>query len=244
VQPSENTGSMTCTLNPVWLDWLPMACLVLAFVLTFFAWTHVQLSGYTVITQNGWESFSGSYGSNTAGKEWEDFERILEGKFEGKESARLRSDGMIIFYLLIFLFTLPLVIVERVLKQPEQSKLPGPLLWLPQVWKFVPIVLLGLSFLLFVLLAFQSLRGFGLQHSATAMATLTHQKALEAAETSTAQRAVWIEIGQTYGRFPATQTLWVNILFWLHLLAVLGYLARFWMKSRGNKPNPAITVRL
>lgn len=234
--PSGDRSGFGLTLNPSWLVWVPATCFVLAFILSFFPWVRMSLGGYTVLTQHGWDSFSGdTSGSIPSGDAWKKFDNDLHGK-----DGKLSSDGLIIPYILLLLVTVALAVIERIVKNPNANTLPGPLKWLPSVWPKFLYILVGLSVLLLILIGIQSLRGFGLQHAVQAIARTKFEEKLAANPTGSELRQVWIDVGQEAGKYPVYQTGWLSLLLVVHLVAVLAYLARLWLNARGNKPYPRI----
>jgi hypothetical protein len=196
----------------------------------------MSLGGYTVLTQHGWDSFSGdTSGSIPSGDAWKKFDNDLHGK-----DGKLSSDGLIIPYILLLLVTVALAVIERIVKNPNANTLPGPLKWLPSVWPKFLYILVGLSVLLLILIGIQSLRGFGLQHAVQAIARTKFEEKLAANPTGSELRQVWIDVGQEAGKYPVYQTGWLSLLLVVHLVAVLAYLARLWLNARGNKPYPRI----
>lgn len=235
--PYEYAGGVGFRLNPVWLAWVPLGCLVAVFVLSFFAWAKLAPGGYTVLTQNGWEAAFGSHsGTVPELQEWKDLEKAFV------QDNRLRWDGLMFVYILLLLPTIALVVIERVVN-PQTTKLPGPLLWIPRVWPYLLFALAGLSLLLFLLVFFASLRGFGLERAVADVAQAKYQEQLDKNPAGTELRKIHIQVGQDAARFAPLQTIWVNLLLCLHLLAVLALLTRIWLNTRPNKPHPRIGVQ-
>ena len=229
---ADEHGGVGITLSPTWLVWVPLGCLVGAFFLSFFPWAKLAPAGYTVLTQNGWDSLFGWHsGTVPEIKEWKDIESSLD--------ARLKTDIFILPYLLFLLPTLALAALERgatLLRQP----LPPLLLWVPKVMPYMLYILGGLSLFLLVLLAFASLRGFGLERVPLEVARGDFDKQLAENPTGTERRKLDIQIGQTAAKYAPAQTVWVNLLLLLHVLAVVAILARLWLNTRGDRPPPRL----
>lgn len=234
--PSDYTGRFGFSLNPIWLVWVPLGCLVLAFVLSFFPLAKLAPGGYTVITQHAWDAAFGDYsGTVPELDEWKKLESSLV-------ENRLRWDGLIILYLLLLIPTILLAVIERFV-EPETTKLPGPLLWIPKVSPYMLYALCGLSVLLFLLLFLGSIRGFGLERAVGELAQAKYQEQLDKNPAGTELRKINIQIGQESARYAPRQTVWVNLLLALHVLALLALLARLWLNSRPTRVFPRIGLQ-
>jgi hypothetical protein len=233
--PSEYTGGIGFGLNPVWFAWVPLGCLGLAFILSFFPWTKLAPGGYTVLFQNGWDALAGGM-SDTVPElpDWKELEKGLSGK--------LRADIFILPYLLLLIPTVALAVIERVVN-PVTTKLPGPLLWIPRVWPYLLLLIGGLSVVLLLLLFFGSLRGFSLERSVNEIATAKFEEQIAKNPAGTELRKINIQIGQEAARYAPRQTTWLSILLLLHLLALLAILVRLWMNTRVNKNHPRISLQ-
>jgi hypothetical protein len=240
--PGEYARSCWLPVKPAWLAWVPLGCLAAAFILSFFTWAKLAPGGYSVVTQNGWDALAGDHGgSPPETKEWTD----LTKAFDSKEAPgpRLRTDLFALLYLLLLLPTLALAVVERVLKDPKTQQLPGPLMWLPQVWPYLLLLIGGLSLLLLILLGLASLRGFGIERAVQDVAAAKYEKELAVNTSGPDLRKTNILVGQEVGRFAPKQTVWLNLLLLLHVLAVVALLARIWLTTRGDKPAPRVGVQ-
>jgi DNA-directed RNA polymerase subunit RPC12/RpoP len=234
-------GSFGLTLSPHWLTWVPVGCLAVCLILLFFTWVDVNLGGYSVMSQSAWNTMGGTlHAIWPNGEEWTTLEKTLAGTNDSRKEATLRSDGLMVFYILILFLTLPLLVVDRLFTTLDEAKLPPYLKWLPAVWKYRVMVLVGLLVLLLFLLSFQSLQRFGLEKALYRNAETTYKVELEKAVTDSEKKAVYIKIGQEAGKYPAHTTGWVSVAVFLHTLAVLAMLAREWLVLRGNKPLPRI----
>lgn len=246
------TRGFGVALDPKWLDWVPAGCILLAFVLAFFPWAEMRLGGYTVMSQNGWDAFFGGKAYNPpvnppggadAVRQWEELDNKLSGRVDDK-GFMIRTNWLIVLYVLLLLATVILFVVERVVRDPAAIPPLANQKWLPGVWKWRLVFLGGLAVLLFALIAIESVAGFGLQKSMDVVAKQNYQKELgEPNPTDTQYRSTLIAVGQEAGRYPVTQTVWLRLLLALHGLAVVAMAARFWLASRDAKPHPRADVR-
>lgn len=242
------TRGFGCALDPQWLDWVPVGCVLLAFLLTFFPWSEMKLGGYTVMTQNGWEAVFAGKGDSNVPKDdlWKELDKVLADKSDKEKykPAVLRSDWLVLLYLLLLLLAVLLFAAERVIRDPAAFPLTAKMTFLPPLWKWRLVVLGGLAVLTFLLLWFQAFQGFGLQRSLDTFAQADFKEKLADKPTDAEKRELWIKIGQTAGLFPVKQTSWLTLLLVLHATAVVALAGRFWLSGReAGKPLPRLDVK-
>jgi hypothetical protein len=242
------TRGFGLALDPKWLDWVPVGCALLAFVLTFFPWAEMKLGGYTVMTQNGWEAvFAGKGDFTPAGEDWKKLDAGLAGKAEDEryKAAVLKGDWLVLLpYLLLVILLVLVAAAERVIRDPAAFPLTAKMTFLPPLWKWRLVVLGGLAVLTFLLLWFQAFQGFGLQRSLDTFAQADFKEKLADKPTDAEKRELWIKIGQTAGLFPVKQTSWLTLLLVLHATAVVALAGRFWLSGReAGKPLPRLDVK-
>lgn len=252
--PPPPAGGLTrgfgVSLNPLWLDWVPAACLLLAFVLTFFPWDSMTLGGHSVMAQTGWDTMFGGKAYNpplnppgeVTAKQWDDLDEKLSGSGEDK-SVPVRTDWLIVLYLLLLLGLVVLFAAERVVRDPAKFPPLAGQKWLPPIWKWRLAVLGALAVLAFAVLWFQAIQGFGLQQSVRKIAEAKYQPVQKENGRDTQVRSRDIAVAQELGKFPVTQTIWLKLLLVLHAVAVVALAARFWLDLRDNKPHPRLDVR-
>lgn len=249
--PPPPAGSLThgfgFGLDPRWLDWVPAGCILLAFVLTFFPWAEMKLGGHSVMAQNGWGAVFASVGDPNAPQttEWKNLEKGLAGTSDDDryKAAVLRSDWLVLLYLLVLLALVVLFAAERVVRDPATFAPTAKLTFLPPLWKWRLAALGGLAVLAFLILWFQAFGGFSLQRSVHNFAWYDYNLKVADSPTAADKRDLAIRAGQTANAYQVQQTLWVNLLLTLHAVAVIATAARFWLDSRGAKAHPRLDVR-
>lgn len=235
--------------DPKWLDWVPVACLLLAFVLTFFPWAEMKLGGYTVMSQNGWGALFANVGEPTVPQtaEWKSLDKGLSGAGEDDryKAATLRSDWLILLYLLLLVALVLLAAGERVIRDPAAFAPTAKMTFLPSLWKWRLVAIGGLAVLAFLVLWFQAFSGFSLQRAINNFAWFEYNQKVADTPPPTAgdKRELAIRAGQSANAYQVHQTLWLNLLLVLHAVAVVALAARFWIDSRGAKPLPRLDLR-
>ena len=244
VEATAALGTVGVTISAAWLRWIPIGCITLAFLLMFLTWVEVKLGGYSVLSQSAWNTVGGSANTHNlpTGEDWKKLEKVLDGNDEPRRAARLRSDGLMVLYALLLFASLPLLYAQQFVKEVNAAKLPSALRWLPRVWQYLPLVLLGVLSVLLFLVVFQSFQRFGLQSALETVAKLNYDKELTESTSESEKRAVWIKIGQEQGKYPAETTIWVGVVVLLHFTAVLAMLGLAWLDVRGGKPAPRVAV--
>jgi hypothetical protein len=241
------TRGVGFAFDPRWLDWVPVACVLLAFVLTFFPWTEMKLGGHSVMSQNGWGAVFASVGDPNAPKtpEWERLEKGLAGAGEDDryKAATLRSDWLILLYLLLLIALVLVLAAERVVRDPAVFPPTASMTFLPPLWKWRLVVIGGLAVLAFLILWFQAFGGFSLQRAINNFAWYEYNQKVADTPTAGEKRDLAVRAGQTANTYQVHQTLWLNLLLGLHAVAVVALAARFWIDSRGHKPLPRLDVR-
>lgn len=251
--PAEGpTRGFGFTLDPKWLDWVPAACILLAFVLSLFPWTEMKLGGQSVMGQNGWGAVFASVGDPTLPQstesqkqEWQRLEKGMMGLGDDEryKSAALKSDWLILLYLLLLLAMVLLFAAERVIRDPAAFAPTAKLTFLPSLWKWRLVALGGLAVVAFLILILQAFQGFSLQQAIHKFAWYEYYQKLVDNPPANVKRDTAIQAGQTANAYMVQQTLWLNLLLVLHAVAVVAMAARFWVAGREAKPLPRVDVK-
>jgi hypothetical protein len=211
----------------------------------------MKLGGYAVMSQNGWGALFASVGDPavpTTGRgtaEWQSLEKGLTGLGEDDryKAAAVKSDWLLLLYLLLLLPMVVLFAAERVIRDPAAFAPTAKLTFLPPLWKWRLVALGGLAVLAFLILWLQALQGFGLQRAVNEYAWYEYKQKVVDNPPAVEKRDLAIRAGQTANSYMVHQTLWLNLLLVVHAVAVVGMAARFWLASRDAKPLPRADVR-
>lgn len=240
--PSADSGELrSCgiTLSPAVVGWVPVVCLTLCLLLSFFPWVGAYPGGYRVFSQHAWEAGFGWLGIQVTAvpQILDDAERDLK--------ALLPMNLFMVLYGILLILTVILAWIERVLtSELDVLNLPGPLAWLPTVWPYRFTLLIGLATLLLFFVIFQMGRGFGLETAVAEYAATRHAEALAAPDLTEAKRQVaYIQIGMDTARFALRRTTVLSVVLAAHILALLGLLTRIWLTRRGNKQPPRLVIQ-
>jgi len=225
------------TLDPRVLPWLPVFCLALCLVLSFFPWVGAYPGGYRVFSQTPWEAGVGGLTPVPTA--------VPQSLQQAEPELKRLTDWnpFMLLYDILLVLALILAVLERVFQTaPTVAGLPGPLAWLPGVWPYRFAVLLGLTGLLLFLVVFQAWRGFGLETAVQQYATSLHAEEVEKAGTIAQKQVAQIAIGMDAARFAVQPATVRDIAVAAHIVALLGVLSHLWLARRGGRPVPRIAI--
>jgi hypothetical protein len=212
----------TLWFSPQVIHWFAPVGVVLIFVLQFFPWVGLYRAGKSIGAQNAWQAaFNGG-----------DFvQEALNPEGKQVKEERPGVSTLTIFYVLLFLLlALPLTVACLVLHF-HHVKLP------PEVERFVPWrwgITAVVNFVVFLFLALQLLVGFSLEAKPAEIAgQLTLSK--DNPEVSHWARAGILEAAQ--------RTVWLRLVFILHVVVILGAAYMHSVSRRGDKrPLPRLEL--
>ena len=224
----------TLTLSPSKLGWLPVSCLTLVFVLTFFSWVGHYPGGYMAYAQSPWGALAGNFETNPFSDDVEHLEKPLK--------ALIGSNWLLLLpYLLALIAAVALGWADRAVTATQVTGLPGPVAYLQGVWPYRVGVLAALAVLTLTLLALQVRVGFGLDTATRKMVAERFAEALKGAETSAAEQKILVKQGMELGQYAVQTTWWLTLAVALHAVAAVAALLRLWLARRGTKPLPRVT---
>jgi hypothetical protein len=229
--PSEN-GLFTLRLNPLWLDWIPVAAITVAFLATFFSWAGSYPGGTRVYSQNPWLALIGEMSVSPLP------EVLLEDE-KGIE-ANLRGNRWLILYIPLLFAALGLFWAERFLKDPTATSVPGPLAWLPGIWPQRFPILTGIALALFLLISVQSWRGYGVENAIQARVNSLYAEEEAAADNTAKRQIVAVKKGRELAKYDLEGTTALEVAILAHGFAFAAMAGRWWLHRRGAKQYPAI----
>jgi hypothetical protein len=230
--PEGFTHSAGFSLSPTVLAWVPVACLTLAFLATFFSWVGSFPGDVRVYTQNPWQALFASFTANTLPDELLIDEKPI--------AQKLYSSWWLLPYFPVLIFTLIFAWVERIIRNPNPATIPGPLAWVPKVWPRRHQLLGGLSLLLLLLVAIQSTRGLGLEVAIRDLVAEKFAKAAEEADTTLKKTKLAVNSGKELAQFNVQATTARDTALALHAIALLSAAMLVWLDHRGAKQHPRV----
>jgi hypothetical protein len=228
----------TIWFSPKYLQYVAPVALFLVLILTCFPWVGVYPGGVADAWQNAWQATVGGYSF--------DPDVVVAAppfpKYTEKDAEKSTEPGynvLLIFYLLVFIPTLLLATGLLVLMFLPSVKLPpavDPIL--PWRWGIVA----GLNLILLLFLVLQLVLGFSLVNNV--LAATNSQIAARAekreAGVTTTQQARQDDIDRGLVRQKLRRTIWLDLVVFLHLVALAGAGLMFCLNRRGSRPAPRI----
>ncbi len=232
----------TVWFSPQYLQYVAPVGLFLVFVLTFFPWVGVYPGGVADAWQNAWQATCGWYSDDPdVIGETPAFPTYTE-KSADKVTEKTTTPGfnlLLFFYLPLLLVTLVIALACLALVFAPQLKLPpaaAPIL--PWRWGVVA----GLDLILLLFLVLQLLFGFSLANNI--LAATDSRIAAQAEErkggNSTTPQLRQDAIERGLARQELRQTIWLDLVVFLHLVALAGAGLMFCINRRGARPAPRI----
>lgn len=222
------------TISPAVLAWVPVGCLTLALLLTFFSWVGSYPGGVRVYTQNPWQALFATFTTNTLPDELLVDEKPIE--------QRLFSSWWLLPYFPVLIGTSLLAWIERFVRDPDPATIPGPLAWVPKIWPRRFHILTGLTALAVLLVAIQTTRGFGLEVAIGALVTEDFAKRAEEADTTPKKNRLAVDAGRRLAQFGLQGTTLRDLALAAQVLALVTMAGRLWLHTRGPKPHPKLVA--
>jgi len=236
----------TIWFSPKVLQYVAPVALFLVFVLMFFPWVGVYPGGVADAWQYGWQAPFGGYSLDSDVAE----DSPPFPKYTEKGAEKTTAPGynvLLIFYLLVFIPTLLIALGCLALAFLPPHKLPPvahPLL--PWRWGIVA----GLNLILLLFLVLQLVLGFSLVNNVLAgtdseIAARSEKRDAARAEKGEAGIAPTKQVRQDaimrgLTRQSLQRTIWLDLVVFLHLVALAGAGLMFWINRRGSRPAPRV----
>jgi hypothetical protein len=234
--PPGYTKSRGITLSPRWVSWVPVVCLTVIVLLTFFPWIGSYIGRSAVYSQNAWLALGGDASRNFK------LEDLLPGK--GEWLNRLTSDWWLLPYFICLILAVVLAWAERGVATLDKTRLPPQLRWIAGIWPYRNPVIAGLAALALGLLLIQMLNGFGLERALRSVVAEQFNEARKAAgDSGAAQARIEFQEEQELAKYDLQRTTWLYLAVLLHVAAVLAITARAALDARGHRPPPRLVFQ-
>jgi hypothetical protein len=237
--PAPGTGELThvrgVELSLAVCHWLPVVCLTLILILTFFAWVVIAPNGTSAFWQSPWGSLFNGYSQN------DNAETVFGIRAEIDKN--LHSTWV---FLIPYLFGLIAIVslgwVDRIFESSKRVAMPTPLVWIEPIWPYrMTAMTIGAGLLLFLILV-QSAKGFGLE-AAIAAAKQQGVKEMQDSIDPAKQYRIPYEVARATAYLTPEGTTVKSVAILFHLLALAGLLGRYWLYRRETKPPPRLELR-
>jgi hypothetical protein len=223
----------TIWFSPKYLQYVAPVALFLIFVLMFFPWLGVYPGGVADAWQNGWQAPFGGWSSDP------DVVVAVPPFKTGEKTTEPGWNVLLIIYLLLLIPTLLIALGCLAWVFVPSVKLPAaahPIL--PWRWGIVA----GLDLILLLFLVLQLILGFSLVNNVlnAKNSEIADQAATRTAGVTTTQQARQDDIDRGLVRQKLRQTIWLDLVVFLHLVALAGAGLMFCINRRGARPAPRI----
>ena len=228
----------TIWFSPKYLQYVAPVALFLVFVLTFFPWVGVYPGGVADAWQNAWQATIGwSSVDNDVAKETPPFPKY--GEKDAQKSTDPGYNVLLIFYLLVLIPTVLIALGCLALRFMPPAKLPPaahPVL--PWRWGIVA----GLNLILLLFLVLQWVLGFSLVNNVLAATESKIAALAEKRGSTTTPEARQDAVMRGLAQQELQRTIWLDLVVFLHLVALAGAGLMFCINRRGARPAPRIDM--
>lgn len=228
--PTDYTGGCSAILDTRIVPWIAPGCLLLVFVLfvlPWFPWVGQWQAGIEVNSQTGWQAM---LGGSTVNELWADNNNYT------KPTDFSLMNGLILLFFLVLLLALPLSIAAAVLPMLQIS-LP------PQVEQFKQFrwaAVAGVILMAFLLLTLQVVMHFSLESQIRQNLQQQFKGKLDGDQLTKDK----LNFAAEFTKAGLQTTTWLQLTWYLCLLAVLAAGLQFWLDRRGYAaPPPRIDMK-
>ncbi len=231
--------TLTLTIPPKLIAWLPVIFYVAALVSTFFPWVGIYVGRFPLATQGPWRALAGSVSTD------EILLSHLEKQIPLDWRQELPSDaGLMLLGIILIALCALLAAADRGLNESDARNIPP----LAPIWPYRRWVLLLMGMLAVVAFYAQSLRGFGMERAIRTMTSrkIDEQFAQERAEATVSrskQALLEYRMEQELRRYGLEHTLWMKAGLLAITLGFVSVVVQMWLEQRGNKPLPRLILQ-
>jgi hypothetical protein len=238
-------------LDPRVVQWIPPAALLLVFLLQLFTpWVGMYPGGYPAYTQGVGGAAFGWYGT-ASNPVWEKIPEknshvpavILPGAKQGEKGESLGwFFPMMVYVFPIFPLALVLAIAAAVLPLVQARAQLPPFVDQIKPWRWA--IAGGAALLALLLLLVPLVFGFSLENKVKEkVETEFLDKQKEKVTTDEDRQLLAMARGSLVGAQELRRTVWLQLVFWLQVLAVVAAAVQFWLDFRGPRPAPRLDIR-
>jgi hypothetical protein len=213
-------------IRPAAVALIAPIALLLVLVFWFFAWTGTYPGGHGVYTQSALQMTYGGHSFNVVGEKVMHLEQAI--------TEKLHWNPLMFLYVLITLGALALIMVPLVATTGRLHLPPV----LERLWPWRWLLSLVLAILALLILAAQSSMGFGLENAVAAIVQEQVTQLKLPADTPEEQQILDMNVGRIAGSFNLQRTWWWRLSLVLHMAAVLGLGAEWFLHRRTNPLPP------
>jgi hypothetical protein len=224
----------TLRLDPRPIHWLPLACFVLIFILSFFPWVRFAPGGYTLFVQSGWQAAfdGGSEEEDLLNREWA---QLASDEDPEEFHKALNVNGFTLLYLLLISFlTLPAALAAPLLPYLPLKLPPAVKPYLP--WRAGAVAVLALAGVF--LLSLQMFFGFSAENQVRSRIEPRLEKERKALKDQKDSRLVRQRIEMERALFldSLRRTFWLTLVYLLQIAGMAAAALSLWLELRGRRP--------
>jgi len=228
------------SIQPQILQWIPIGCLGIVFVLQLFAWTKFAPGGEEIVSQNAWQA---AFGGASIDPDLKEAAGVLKNE-KSPDKVDVSASVMTIFYLLSFFPVLFIVAAIAVYPMIGEQLPPQIQQSLKTVLPWRWAVCAGAAAIPFFFLGLQSVAGFAIQDQVDTNIKATLKKDLGDYDSLPTARKKEYDMAYGMAKGSVYQTLWVKLALVLHVVALAAAGLMFWYSQRGDhRPLPRVELK-
>jgi hypothetical protein len=232
--PTEHTGRFSIWVSPRYVQFAPLALLLLVLLLTLFPWDGFYPGGYGVDTQNAWQA---TFGSASTDKDLEEMSMVNTKR--DKDAVDPGFNFLLLLYLLGLLVNLVVLVAAIALEFTGKYIPPNFHKYLRWRWAAVAVVTL----LTFSVLLLHDMIGFGLiRRGIDQTETKFKQLKDDLGSNATKEQVKILQVSKSVAQTSLVRTFWYRCAFWSHFWALLFVILTMLADLRSPRPSPRIDV--
>jgi membrane protein implicated in regulation of membrane protease activity len=212
------------------IRWIPAAAFGLIFILSFFSWVGSYPGGYPAYTQYGWQSlFANLSADEVADDEWKQKQAL---------SDAVKSSWYLLPYFLLLLPACILAVAGPILTLTKPQLPPV----VEQILHYRAVLLAVFAIFTMLALTLQWSRGFGLEQAVHSKVEEQLAEKKANANTPDKKQRYEMQYDSQVSAWCLRTTIWLRVVFFLHLVAAFAVAGEASLQLRGKKPAPRVGV--